>query len=176
MELSAHVDQAEEDRLIELDIRGELLETELVQTVTIRLIDHHVKELVQRLRAAFCASQRNLTDRLLQNLLLDSLLHHVERKLELAARLQNIDPVHLELLQLDRRQRFLVFLFVLAGDEKIRELVIVTTVDFDDEPVHPDVVQDLYLPAAARYAKCYWKQTRILKLFLFGGGFLFVAG
>ena len=78
MELSAHVDQAEEDRLIELDIRRELLEEELFQIVALRLINHHVKELIQGLRAAICASQRNLTDRLLQDLLLNSLLHRVE--------------------------------------------------------------------------------------------------
>lgn len=78
MELSAHVDQAEEDRLVELDIRGELLEKELFQIVATCLINHHVEELVQRLRAAICASQRDLTDLLLQDLLLDSLLHRVE--------------------------------------------------------------------------------------------------
>ena len=140
LELSAHVDQAEEDRLVELDIRGELLEEELFQIVATRLINHHVEELVQRLRAAICASQRDRTDLLLQDLLLDSLLHRVERKFELAARLQYIDAVHLELIHLDRSQLFLVLLIVLAADEKIWEIIIVTTVDFDDEPVHLYVV------------------------------------
>ena len=86
-ELSAHVGKAEEDRLVELDIRGELLEEELVQIVVINLINRHVKELIQRIRAALDASQRNLTDILVLDLLLDSLLHHGKRKLELAARL-----------------------------------------------------------------------------------------
>ena len=176
MELSAHVDQAEEDRLVELDIRGELLEEELFQIVATRLINHHVEELVQRLRAAICASQRDRTDLLLQDLLLDSLLHRVERKFELAARLQYIDAVHLELIHLDRGQLFLVLLIVLAADEKIWEIIIVTTIDFDDEPVHLYVVQDLYLPGAARYAKRHWKQTRVFELLPLGGGLFLVTG